>query len=228
MRCLAPLLLVIVSVGGDLVFSVRDYGAVGDGMTDDTGAFEEVVSAIAAAGEQGGTLLVPGGASSPTYLIHPINLTSHLHFHIEDGATVAGVKNLSAWPLIEGAPGYGQGRDHPNTNKGYDPTSDGRRFTSLLHGEHLSDVKISGEGPGSVLDGQGDYWWAMHRSGIENNTRGHLVELMYSTDVELSNLTLKNSPFWTTHFCEYKPFFRSDFVCASYLLFAIPMLPACR
>ena len=40
----------------------------------------------------------------------------------------------------------------------------------------------------------------MHENGSENNTRGHLVEFMYSSHVEVSRLTLKNSPFWTTHF----------------------------
>ena len=43
---------------GEQVISVRDYGAVGDGTTDDTAAF---VAAIAAAAAQRRILLLPGG-----------------------------------------------------------------------------------------------------------------------------------------------------------------------
>ena len=69
---------------------------------------------------------------------------------------------------------YGQGRDHP-----------GPRYTSLLHGEHLNDVTIRGDGAGSVLDGQGWYWWP-HKKDWKL-TRGHLLELMYSRRVTVAN-----------------------------------------
>mmetsp|Transcript_29268 Transcript_29268/g.40446 ORF Transcript_29268/g.40446 Transcript_29268/m.40446 type:complete len:289 (+) Transcript_29268:36-902(+) len=36
--------------------------------------------------------------------------------------------------------------------------------------------------------------------GSEGNvTRGHLLELQHSTDIVVSNVTLRNSPFWTVH-----------------------------
>ena len=66
------------------------------------------------------------------------------------------------------------------------------------NGEHLHNVAIRGEGASSVLDGQGSYWWARHRSQ-ERYTRGHLIELMYSAEIEISDLTMKDSPFWNTH-----------------------------
>jgi polygalacturonase len=87
--------------------------------------------------------------SSPgVYLIAPINLTSNIDFHIVDGARIVGVMDSKLWPIIPGAPSYGQGRDHG----AHSP-----RFTSLLHGEHLKNVTIRGDGPGSILDGQGHY-----------------------------------------------------------------------
>ena len=96
-------------------FNVRDYGAVGDNATDDTGAFEQ---AIAAAGG-GGQLLVPAGG---VFLIRPVNLSSSMEFFIEGGATVAGIADNTKWPIIQAAPSYGQGRDHP-----------GPRYTCLLY-----------------------------------------------------------------------------------------------
>jgi hypothetical protein len=32
-----------------------------------------------------------------------------------------------------------------------------------------------------------------------NHTRGHLIELVNSTNVLISSVTLSNSPFWTVH-----------------------------
>ena len=90
------------------------------------------------------------------------------------------------WPIIPGAPSYGQGRDKP-----------GPRFTSLIHGEHLSNVTIRGDGAASVLDGQGDYWWPQKKS--LPYTRGHLIELMYTTDLVIRDFAMKDSPFWNNH-----------------------------
>jgi len=42
-------------------------------------------------------------------------------------------------------------------------------------------------------------WWARHRAGNETYTRGHLFEVMWSTDIVLASITLQNSPFWTVH-----------------------------
>ena len=86
-------------------FNVRDYGAVGDNATDDTGAFEK---AIAAAGG-GGQLLVPAGG---IFLIRPLNLSSSLEFYIQGGATVAGIADHTKWPVIEAAPSYGRATAH--------------------------------------------------------------------------------------------------------------------
>ena len=52
----------------------------------------------------------------------------------------------------------------------------------------------------SVIDGQGHSWWENHAKGNETYTRGHLVEFLYSRDIYMYNVTLKNSPFWTNHF----------------------------
>ena len=48
--------------------------------------------------------------------------------------------------------------------------------------------QVRGDGAGSVLDGNGEYWWAMHENKSENHTRGHLIEFMYSSDVVVANL----------------------------------------
>jgi hypothetical protein len=60
------------SGNGDQVFNVRAYGAVGDGVTNDTAAFSK---ALAACGVNGGTCLVPEG----TYLISASGISTRPH-----------------------------------------------------------------------------------------------------------------------------------------------------
>eukprot|EP01105_Mastigella_eilhardi_P007280 TRINITY_DN1877_c0_g1_i1.p1 TRINITY_DN1877_c0_g1~~TRINITY_DN1877_c0_g1_i1.p1 ORF type:complete len:309 (+),score=54.94 TRINITY_DN1877_c0_g1_i1:601-1527(+) len=71
------------------------------------------------------------------------------------------------------------------------------RYTSFIHGENLTDVTITGEQ--GVIDGQGFQWWVAHLNGTLNYTRPHLIEFLYCSNLEISNLTLLNSPFWNVH-----------------------------
>uniref|UniRef100_A0A804PQI3 Pectin lyase-like superfamily protein n=1 Tax=Zea mays TaxID=4577 RepID=A0A804PQI3_MAIZE len=50
-----------------------------------------------------------------------------------------------------------------------------------------------------TIDGQGHMWWELWRNRTLNHTRGHLIELVNSTNVLISSVTLSNSPFWTVH-----------------------------
>lgn len=61
----------------------------------------------------------------------------------------------------------------------------------------MTDVIITGDN--GTIDGQGSVWWDWFRNGTLDYTRPHLVELMNSTAVVISNLTFLNSPFWTIH-----------------------------
>ncbi|CAN1347493.1 Probable polygalacturonase [Linum perenne] len=42
-------------------------------------------------------------------------------------------------------------------------------------------------------------WWDLWWNRTLEHTRGHLIELMNSHNILISNLTLRNSPFWTVH-----------------------------
>ncbi|KAG5529034.1 hypothetical protein RHGRI_029638 [Rhododendron griersonianum] len=54
-------------------------------------------------------------------------------------------------------------------------------------------------GENGTIDGQGKMWWEMWWNRTLKHTRGHLLELMNSNNILISNLTFRNSPFWTIH-----------------------------
>jgi polygalacturonase len=128
------------------------------------------------------------------------------------------VQDPDEWPLIAPLPSYGRGRERL-----------GPRHISLIHGEGLDDVVITGTnynvstftesfmessggihflscehsfrllGNNGTIDGQGRMWWELWWNRTLNHTRGHLIELVNSTNILFSNVTLRNSPFWTVH-----------------------------
>jgi polygalacturonase len=66
----------------DKTFDVKKYGAVGDGVADDTAAIQKAIAAAGTAG--GGKVVLPAG----TYLSGPITLVNNLELHLDDGATL--------------------------------------------------------------------------------------------------------------------------------------------
>ncbi|MCH90799.1 polygalacturonase-like, partial [Trifolium medium] len=50
-----------------------------------------------------------------------------------------------------------------------------------------------------TINGQGQAWWKKFRQKRLNYTRGPLVQIMWSSDIVITNITLRDSPFWTFH-----------------------------
>ncbi|KAG6658165.1 probable polygalacturonase [Carya illinoinensis] len=166
-----------------VAFNLTDFGGVGDGVTVNTKAFERAVLAIFKLGKRGGAQLnVPPGR----WLTAPFNLTSHMTLFLAEDAEILGIQDEKYWPLMPPLPSYGYGREHP-----------GPRYGSLIHGQHLKDVVITGHN--GTINGQGQTWWKKYRRKLLNHTRGPLVQIMWSSDILITNVTFRDSPFWTLH-----------------------------
>ncbi|CAL0330271.1 unnamed protein product [Lupinus luteus] len=166
-----------------VAFNLTDFGGVGDGVTLNTEAFERAISAISKLGKKGGGQInVPPGR----WLTAPFNLTSHMTLFLAEDAVILGLDDEKYWPLMPPLPSYGYGREHP-----------GPRYGSLIHGQNLKDIVITGHN--GTINGQGQAWWKKHRQKRLNHTRGPLVQIMWSSDIVITNITLRDSPFWTLH-----------------------------
>ncbi|VVA11174.1 Hypothetical predicted protein, partial [Prunus dulcis] len=162
---------------------LTDFGAVGDGKTSNTKAFKAAIHHLSQSASDGGAqLIVPPGK----WLTGSFNLTSHFTLFLHKDAVILATQDESEWPLVSVLPSYGRGRDAP-----------GGRFSSLIFGTNLTDVVITGNN--GTIDGQGASWWKKFKAGQLNETRPYMIEIMYSNQIQISNLTLVNSPSWFVH-----------------------------
>ncbi|CAI9753063.1 unnamed protein product [Fraxinus pennsylvanica] len=166
-----------------MVKSIIRFGGVGDGKTSNTAAFRRAMEYMESFRQKGGAQLnVPKGR----WLTGSFNLTSNFTLFLEDGAVILGSQDPEEWPIIQPLPSYGRGRERL-----------GGRHISLIHGDSLTNVVITGNN--GTVDGQGKMWWDLWWNRTLKHTRGHLVELINSNNILISNLTFLNSPFWTVH-----------------------------
>jgi len=160
-------------------FQLTDYSAVPDGHTLNTDSFKHAVAAISAGG--GGRLVVPAG----TWLTLPFSLTSHMELHLEPGAVIQFPTDISA---------YGLPADP--TQATAQQRADLKAMRSLIFGERLTDVSITGPG---VIDGGGSAWWSTNRGPGRTpygNDRPKLIILDNCQRLVFQDITLRNSPMW--------------------------------
>ncbi|GLT45731.1 hypothetical protein SLA2020_195410 [Shorea laevis] len=169
--------------------SILEFGAVGDGKTLNTLAFQNAIFYLKSFADKGGAqLYVPPGR----WLTGSFNLTSHLTLFLEKGAVILGSQDPLHWDVAQPLPSYGRGIELP-----------GGRYRSLINGYMLRDVVITGDN--GTIDGQGSVWWDWFTSHSLNYSRPHLVEFISSEKILVSNLTFLNAPAYNIHpvYCSY-------------------------
>jgi polygalacturonase len=116
-------------------FNIRDYGAKGDGHTNDAPAINRAIEAAHDAG--GGTVFFPAG----TYLSGSIHLQSHVTLYLDNGCVILASENPQDYDAAE-----------PNPHDQYQDYGHSHWHNSLIWGENLEEIAI--EGPG-MIDGTG-------------------------------------------------------------------------
>jgi polygalacturonase len=176
MRTLFALLAVLLAgnVWGQRIFDVRDYGAKGDGATQDTAAIQKALNECGKAG--GGIVRFSAGV----YLSRSISLRSKTTIELDAGATLLASTNQNDFMKMPGVWFKAGGND----------------FIPFIHGSDLSDVTFSG---GGVIDGSGAVWWGeaeKARERVPGYTlpRPNLIVLQRCRNVRMENITLQNSP----------------------------------
>jgi polygalacturonase len=205
---LAALALALVTstataqVRGDTC-SPLTYGAVGDGVTDNTSAIQ---SAITACGKEGGgavRLYVDDGKG--TYLTGPISLLSHVRLQLDKGVTLLATTDHTKYHVAFLNYPYHANEALVSAYKAVD--------TGII-----GQGTIDGQGGAPALDGGPSWWKLTQPSGatIDGTTwyaapyadiptangvpRPWLVEFYECDNVAVNDITLTNAPMWNLVF----------------------------
>lgn len=166
--------------------SVRDFGAVGDGVTDDTRAIQTAINCL----PRGGRLVFCEGE----YLTAPICLKSHITLELKAGAVLKGSTDKSQYPIIPGElPDLDGGETvHFGTWEG----NAVRMHQALLFAEYAEDITVVG--PGRV-DGnaQNAGWWIDVKSYPIGRPR--LLFFNRCDGVRVHGIIAENSASWQLH-----------------------------
>jgi polygalacturonase len=123
---LAVFMLACSGCSPSSVYGVRSCGALGDGKTKDTAAFQAALDRCGNSG--GGTVTVPAG----TYVIGSISIRANTVLKLESGAAIVGSPDLADYPLMSVR---WEGRWVPGH----------RALISAMNADHIAIV-----GPGSI------------------------------------------------------------------------------
>ena len=177
------------------MFTITDFGAIGDGKTVNTAAIQKALDSCAAAG--GGTVIVPAGV----FVTGTIWLRSHVELHIESGGVLLGSPNLDDYCADDAFP---QDRIcKPEQWNG----------AHLVLGVEIEDATISGPG---TIDGNASAFfdddniivhstsaWSFGFILAKDKKRlrpGQMIYFCESQSIRVQNLNLRNSTCWSLLF----------------------------
>jgi polygalacturonase len=177
-------------------FVVTGYGAVGDGVTDNTKAFQTAIAACAEAG--GGRVVVPAGK----FYTGPIHLRSGVNLHLTaESEIIFSDKFEDYLPVVLVRVG---GVELYN-------------YSPLIYARDCVNIAITGPGK---LNGNAEKWWDWKpketRRGFEMGAQGVPVEqrvfgtpedairpsfvsFVSCTNILLEDFTIGSGPNWTIH-----------------------------
>lgn len=120
--------------------SVKDYGAVADGKTNNTEAFQKAIDEGSAKGNT--VISVPAGI----WLLGPIELKSDITIQINKGAVLQFTKDRTKYPMLA------------KNSAGTDYF-----VMSPIYAKNVKNITITGEG---IIDGGGDSWRPVKKSKV--------------------------------------------------------------
>ncbi|MHA4739653.1 rhamnogalacturonidase [Dyadobacter sp. MSC1_007] len=164
-------------------FVVTEHGAVRDSMVVQTAAIQKIIDLASKQG--GGVIVVPKGI----FLSGALFFKPKTHLYVSEGGVLKGSDKIADYPSMQSRM-EGQNLDY---------------FPALVNAYGVNGFTISGKG---TIDGNGlNYWKAFWQRRKENPnctnlevSRPRLVFIWKSNDVQVQDVRLQNSGFWTSHY----------------------------
>jgi len=164
-------------------FIITDHGAKMDSTVVQTAVIQNIIDQASQQG--GGVIVIPKGI----FLSGALFFKPKTHLYIAEGAALKGSDKIADYPIMPSRM-EGQSLDY---------------FPALVNAYGVNGFTISGKG---TIDGNGlNYWKAFWQRRKENPnctnlevSRPRLVFIWKSNDVQIQDVRLKNSGFWTSHY----------------------------
>lgn len=168
-------------------YVITNFGVVNDSNLLQTKAIQAIIDKASENG--GGVIIIPKGI----FLSGALFFKPKTHLHVSEGAVLKGSDDISNYPFIPSRM-EGQNLDY---------------FAALVNAYGVDGFTISGKG---TIDGNGKkYWEAFWERRKENAkctnlevSRPRLVFIRNSNDVQVQDVKLHNSGFWTSHYYQCK------------------------
>ena len=164
-------------------YSVTDYGAKNDSTLIQTAAIQNTIDEAYKNG--GGVVVIPKG----TFMSGALFFKPNTHLHVSEGAVLKGSDNINDYPKM------------PSRIEGQSI----EYFTALVNAYGINGFTITGKG---TIDGNGlKFWEAFWQRRKENPqctnlevSRPRLVFIWKCDNVQVQDVKLHNSGFWTSHY----------------------------
>ena len=163
-------------------YVITEYGAVNDSTIIQTKIIQAVIDKAA---ETGGVIIVPRG----TFLSGALFFKKGTHLHVKEGGKILGSDTIADYPIMDSRM-EGQNLQY---------------FPALINAYGVDGFTISGKG---TIDGNGlKYWTAFWNRRKENPkctnlevSRPRLVFIWDCDNVQVQDVKLHNTGFWTSHY----------------------------
>ncbi len=167
--------------------NVLDFGAKGDGITDDTMAIQSAILAC----PKDGLIHIPKGI----YYVKPLFLKSYTTIELVKDATLLGHIDRNQYPIL---PARVKRHDGSMLELSSWEGVPAPTFASTITGIEVLHAKIIGEG---IIDenAQNSDWWVNHKVQRGGAWRPKGVFLSNCSSIGLQGITITNTPSWNLH-----------------------------
>ncbi|MBD0831726.1 rhamnogalacturonidase [Aestuariibaculum sediminum] len=164
-------------------YNILDFGCVIDSTKLQTSAIQHTIDEAYRNG--GGVVVIPEG----TFLSGALFFKPNTHLHIAKNGVLKGSDDINQYPFI---PSRIEGQSIPY-------------FSALVNAKAIDGFTITGQG---TIDGNGlNFWKAFWKRREENPkctnlevSRPRLVFIWKCNNVQLQDVKLRNSGFWSSHY----------------------------